>query len=137
MPHCERRAAVMAPPGTAMYFYMDEGSWGFTILYDLQFSSDTQMWKEEIARCDASCCLGSSTSPRRSRGHALSSVLRRTDDKAIDLRITNTTLQFRDSMTDRLSERDALSRDSAGEPHAGDLLEQPGCPTSRRVTLKG
>lgn len=69
MLHCERRAAVMAPPDIAMYFYgrreLGEEVF-FTIFYDLQFSSDTQMWREEIARLSASRCPGSSTSPRRS-----------------------------------------------------------------------
>lgn len=67
--HCERGAAGMAPPDVAMYFYGrgELGGGGFTTLYDLQFSSDTQMWKEEIAGLGAPRCPGSSTSSRRSR----------------------------------------------------------------------
>lgn len=106
MPHCERRAAVMAPPGTAMYFYIGEGSWGGLRFFTIYSSRPTRkMWEEEIARPGASCCLGSSTSPRRSRGRALSSVLRsrRTDDKAVDLRMT---LRFCNSRSNRLSARD-------------------------------
>jgi len=135
MLHCERRAVIMTPPNIAMY--LDVGSWRFTILYDLQFSSDTQMWREEIARFGASCCLGSSTNSRWSREHVLSSVLRSHDNRFADNE--RVTLWFRDSTTNRLSKRDAdaSSRDSASEPRASDFLEQLGCPTSRRVTLKG
>jgi len=120
---------------TLRCIFMDVGSWGFTILYDLQFSSDTQMWREEIVRLGASCCLGSSTSSRWSRERVLSSVLRSRGNRFADNE--RVTLWFRDSTTNRLSKRDASSRDSASEPRAGDFLEQLGCPTSRRVTLKG
>lgn len=48
----------MALRPTSRCIFMGVRSWRFTILYDLQFSSDTQMWKEEIARLGAPCYLG-------------------------------------------------------------------------------
>lgn len=48
----------MAPPERRDAFLWARGFGGFTILYDLRFSSDTQMWKEEIARHGAPRCLG-------------------------------------------------------------------------------